>query len=233
MRWGIRRYQNKDGTLTELGKQRLQIDAYEREHDSDILLKKGTKASRVVSTNRYCEYRDPELGGSAKAAKQYVKDRLSEDEKLETKYFSIDNVRNSGRHNGKDFYVDWFTDGGWAPNDAQITMYELKKDVRVASGKKVMNALLEEVGSESVTKLLKENRSKNVLTLDYTTNKELFNRVNKRLIDEGYDAVEDINDSLSDMPIIMFNSSKNMGKAVSVQSGKVAVNALFKKYNVS
>lgn len=149
--------------------------------------------------------------------------------KLETKYFSIDNVKNSGRINGKDFYVNFFTDGGFAPNDAQVTMYELKKDIRVASGKKVMNALLEEVGSKPVTKLLKENKTIRSLTLDYTGNKELFNKVNKRLIDEGYDAVEDINDSDSNMPIIVFNSSKNIGKAVSVQSGKAAVNALFKK----
>lgn len=43
MKWGIRRFQNKDGSLTELGKQRLSIDTYEREHDSDILLKREQK----------------------------------------------------------------------------------------------------------------------------------------------------------------------------------------------
>lgn len=71
-RWGIRRYQNPDGTLTEEGRKKLKIDKYEKDHDSDINLKKGTKASRVVETSRYYEYADPEVGGSKKAAKNIL-----------------------------------------------------------------------------------------------------------------------------------------------------------------
>ena len=51
-KWGIRRYQNKDGTLTEKGRQRLGLDEYDRDHNSDTVLKKGTKVSRVINTNR-------------------------------------------------------------------------------------------------------------------------------------------------------------------------------------
>ena len=154
---------------------------------------------------------------------------MAKEKALENKYLSIDNVRNSGRRNGKDFYLSWFTDGGWSPNDAMVTMYELKKDVKVASGKQVMDALLKEVGSQKVTDLLKNNLNINNLTLEYTKNRELFNRVNKHFIDKGYDAIEDINDPDTDMPIVMFNSVKNLGNVVSVQTGKEAIDEYFKR----
>ena len=91
-----------------------------------------------------------------------------------------------------------------------------------------MDALLEEVGSQKVTDLLENNSNINKLTLEYTKNRELFDKVNKRFIDKGYDAIEDINDPDTDMPIVMFNSVKNLGNAVSVQTGKEALDEYFK-----
>lgn len=228
-KWGIRRYQNEDGTLTEEGRKRLGIDKYEKDHDSDINLKKGTKASRVVGTSQYYEYADPEVGGSKKAAKKYLDDIAANEANLDRKYISVDNVRNSGRENGKDFYTAWFTDLGWAPESAYIDMYELKNDARVASGKKVMDALLEEVGSQKVSELLKNDQSIWSLTLEYTGNKDLYDKVNDRFKKEGYDGIEDINDPSTDMPILMFNSKKNLGKPVSRQTGEEALKELYKK----
>lgn len=229
MKWGIRRYQNKDGTLTPEGRRRLGLDKYDADHDTDILLKKGTKASRVVNTGSYYEYAEPMLGGSEQAAQKYINDVLSKEKGYERKYVSIDDVKNSGRANGKDFYLSWFTDGGIAPNDALLTMYELKKDVRVASGKQVVDALLDEVGSMKVEELLRKNYSIRSLTLNYTNDKELFNRVNKRFVDKGYDAIEDINDLSSDMPIIVLNSSKSLGSPTLIQTGREAIADILKK----
>ena len=42
-KWGIRRYQNKDGSLTPKGRKRLGLDRYDREHNSDTIVKKGLK----------------------------------------------------------------------------------------------------------------------------------------------------------------------------------------------
>lgn len=56
MHWGIRRYQNKDGSLTELGKKRLGYSDYSDSHKDDVELKKGTKVTRAVGgleTNAY------------------------------------------------------------------------------------------------------------------------------------------------------------------------------------
>ena len=230
MKWGIRRYQNKDGSLTSEGRKRLGLDKYDREHNSDTVVKKGTKVSRVVSTDRYDEYADPEFGGSAEAAKKYIDNILSKENSYERKYVSIDDVKNSGRANGKEYYTSWFTEEGYAPNHAQVATYKLKKDVKVASGKQVVDALIEEVGSKKLTELLENNKTINSLTLDYTRDQELFNKINKRFIDKGYDAIEDINDLDTDMPVIMLNSSKSLGKATSVQTGKEAIEEILNKY---
>lgn len=229
MKWGIRRYQNKDGSLTSAGRQRLGLDEYDTDHNSDMTVKKGTKVSRVISTGRYDEYTDPELGGNKKEGQKYIDDIMSKEKSYERKYVSIDGVKNSGRVNGKEFYLNWFTDGGWSPQDAHVAMYTLKNDVKVASGKQVVDVLLEEVGSRKVTEMLKNNSSIKSLTLDYTRDQELFNRVNKRFIDKGYDAIEDINDLDTDMPVIILNSSKTLGKPTVIQSGKEAIDEIIKR----
>lgn len=226
-KWGIRRYQNADGSLTPEGRQRLGLDKYDRDYNSDTILKKGTKASRLVNTEFYDEY---VYSGNTKAAKNYLNDVFAKEDKLDTKYISVDGVKNSGRFNGKDYYTSWFTNEGYDPNRAYVRMYELKKDARVASGKKVVDALIDEVGSQKITELLENNDSIKKLTLHYASNKDLFNKVNERFIKEGYDAIEDINDTDTDMPVIMFNSSKNLGKPVSTQSGGEALEDMRKRY---
>ena len=230
MKWGVRRYQNKDGSLTDEGRRRLGLSKYDNDHNSDITIKRGTEVSRVVSTSRYDEYSDPELGGSVKAGKKYIDDVLAKEKTLETKYVSVDGVRNSGRANGKEYYLSWFTEEGWSPNHAQVTTYKLKKDARVASGKQVVDALIEEVGSRTVRDMLENNVNIKSLTLNYTTDRELFNRINKRFADQGYDAIEDINDLDTDMPVIMLNSSKTLGNPVHIQSGKEAIDEYLEKY---
>ena len=227
MRWGIRRYQNKDGSLTPEGRKRLGLDEYDREHNSDTIIKKGTKASRVISTSRYDEYADPAFGGSKEAGKKYIDNILSKENSYERKYVSIDGVKNSGRYNGKEYYTSWFTEEGYSPNYARVATYKLKKDAKVASGKQVVDALIEEVGPNKMTEMLKNNKKIWSLTMDYTVNQELFNKINKRFIDKGYDAIEDINDLETDMPVIMLNSSKTLGKPTSVQTGEEVLNELF------
>ena len=229
-KWGIRRYQNKDGSLTPEGRKRLGLDRYDKEHNSDTVVKKGTKASRVISTNRYDEYADPEFGGSEKAAKKYVDDILSKENSYESKYVSIDGVKNSGRDNGKEYYTSWFTEEGYAPDNASVATYKLKKDVKVASGKQVVDELIKEVGSNKITEMLKKGDTVKSLTLNYTVDQDLFNKINKRFADKGYDAIEDINDLDTDMPVIMLNSSKSLGKATSIQTGKEAIEEILNKY---
>ena len=222
-KWGVRRYRNEDGTLTEEGRQHLGLDEYEKDHNVDLKLKKGTKASRVISTSRYDEYADPKFGGSEQRAKKYVKDTIDKDDKLKQTYISVDGVRNSGRENGKDFYVSWFTAEGYEPDHAVIASYTLKKDAKVASGKKVVDALLEEIGDEKLNDVLENGGNLDTLTLEYTNNQDLFNRVNKRFIDKGYDAIEDINDPDTDMPLIVLNAPEVLSRSSTIQTGMDAL----------
>lgn len=228
-KWGIRRYQNKDGSLTPLGRERLGLDKYDKEHNADIIVKKGTKASRVISTSDYYEYANPDFGGSAEAGKKYVDDILAKEKSYEQKYVSIDGVKNSGRANGKEYYTSWFTSEGYAPDDAQVATYNLKKDIKIASGRQVVDELIKEVGPTKITELLESGKSVKSLTLEYTDNKDLFNIINKRFIDKGYDAIEDINDLYTDMPVVMLNSSKSLGNPTYIQTGMEAIEEILSK----
>lgn len=230
MKWGVRRFQNKDGSLTAKGRARIGLDKYENEHNEDIVLKKGTKGTRLVSTDRYEEYLKPEYGGSEKEGKKYLDSIKKSESDLDQKYLSVDGVRNSGRLNGTDFYTSWFTDEGYEPLKAYMDTYTLKKDVKVASGKKVVDELLKEVGSYTVTDLIKSQKSYRTLTLEYTRNKDLFNKINKRFKELGYDAIEDINDSDTDMPVIFLDSKRTLGNPTSTKTGKEALDDLYEKY---
>ena len=106
----------------------------------------------------------------------------------------------------------------------------MKKDVKIASGKKVMDELLKEAGPERVTEMVKNGEDSWKLALEYTRDKDLFNRVNKKFQDMGYDGVEDINDPDTDMPIILFDSTTKAIRDAKVQTGREAVDELLKKY---
>lgn len=229
MKWGVRRYQNKDGSLTSLGRERLRLKEYDENHSEDIIIKKNTRASRVVSLDRFEEFNDPRMGGSAELGKKYVKEVLDRDKELYSKYFSVDAVRNSGRSNGKDFYVSWFTNEGYDPDNAAVTMYTLKKDVKIASGKKVMDALIEEAGVDNIESMIKNGGSVQTLARAYTTNKELFNKINKKFEDMGYDGVEDVNDLNTDMPIVLFDSTAKAIRDSRIQSGKEAIDEILNR----
>ena len=230
-KWGIRRYQNKDGSLTPEGRKRLDLDAYDRDHGSDTIIKKGTRVNRVISLGDTYEYADPEYGGSPEVFEKYRNEKVQRDAKYERKYISADGVKNSGRQSGKSMYLSWFTDAGLDPDAAVLTEYNTISDIKVASGKQVIDALLKEVGNEKITNMLKSEQQIRQLTLEYTYNKELFNKVNQRFIDAGYDAVEDINDMTSDMPLIVFNSSKTLGEPVVVKNGREAIDELLNNKN--
>ena len=105
--------------------------------------------------------------------------------------------------------------------------YEFKRDAKVAAGKKVLDEVLKELGP----KYLKEELEKPIsstrgATLQYTNNKELFDKVNKKFKDMGYDAVEDINDTVTDMPIIVLNREV-IGDAVKTERGRDYIEKTF------
>lgn len=223
MHWGIRRYQNKDGTLTPLGRERLGISSYEKGRSDDIVVKKGTRVTRVTKRPDPYEYLDdPDeyTESDFKKAQNEALKKMREDEnKYDDKYVSLDNVRNSGRSKGDEYYLQWFGDSGWDGHNTYITDYTASKDLKIASGKKVIDALLETYGQQKVKTLVTDQYVKSgknaiatykKMSLEYTQNRDLFNKVNDKLKKMGYDGIEDINDLDTDMPLIIFDSKKNM-----------------------
>lgn len=262
MKWGIRRYQNKDGTLTELGRKRLNTrstNTNKTRHvaspdDKDIVIKKGSVASRVVNTEDW-DYR-----------KLTDKQVDAIEKKKKAKFYSFDGILNRGK-NGEDFYAAWFGDIGWNPN-IRIDRYKAIKDIKVANGKKVLAEILDinkdkTIGdiigdkakgkyadyrnvpvSTAINEMAYEkaydaglkgfgrkdeffkerasigNKTYSQLTNMYVNKKddgsnELLNRLRKK----GYDALEDVYDVNTSLPVILLDSDKYL-KRIGSQKGK-------------
>ena len=177
MKWGIRRYQNKDGSLTELGKKRLNYDRYVSGRTTDSTVKKGTKVSRFVQSP----------------------------------------------------YADVFTYSFTQKANAPLTMYEVKKDLKVASAQQVIDHLVKDAGSVTIKSLIKNGGDIRNITMNYTWNRPYKETVNERFKKKGYDAIDDPNDPDSDMPIIVFNAKENLGQPYSTESGTKAIDRILKE----
>lgn len=84
-----------------------------------------------------------------------------------------------------------------------------------------METMLDEYGSVKLSEALTKTKDManngvfSTMASDYTRNTDkLFDRVNEKLQKQViYDAIEDVNDPDTDMPIILFNSDKECQKA--------------------
>ena len=173
MKWGVRRYQNRDGTLTKAGLARKNKSVHEdtssfgdrhRRHISDnntedYTLKGGTKVTRWIKANEYMD----------KTIEQVSKS----DEKNDDKYGSVDNIIDRGV-NGTDFYYDWFSDGGYDLDNIQLDTYVAKNDLKIANAHKVVDMLIDKYGDMSVSEFLGDDHY-TLKRLDKTSAKLLGN----------------------------------------------------------
>ena len=237
-KWGVRRFQNPDGSLTDEGRRRLGYDdnrVFKDEWKQDRVIAKGTKTTRVMKVNpdNYEYYEDPKL------VKKYrdiaLKDLDEKEKKYQDKYMSvIESKLTNDNKRGDAFYLNWFGDSGFDYDKVVVDEFIAKKPLKVASGEKVINEIIKNIGDQkletaynTINSLDKrtwafgkdnpegyysnKSRLKN-LTMEYTTNKELFDKVNSSLKKLGYDAVMDVNDPDSESPVIVFDSDKNFKK---------------------
>ena len=248
MKWGVRRYQNADGTLTAAGRKRYLnsdgsltkkgtkaiVTSYGSLTDvgkklyfnnDGSLTKDGLKKLKLIKPDDSDEFGDDytlDKGTTGTRVTKYSEDNegtkypwnekmLTDVEKnLDTKYLSIAGERDKEKINGDEFYLSWISDGGYELATTYVDTYITKNKVKVASGKKVVDAIMDEYGHEKISHLLASGGSLYDMSMEYTTNKDMFNRINKKFVDMGYDAVEDINDRNSKMPVIFINSKKSL-----------------------
>lgn len=222
-KWGVRRFQNKDGSLTPEGIKRL-------------------------SQYRYNENKE---------YKEKVKDRIvksgiqqKDDYDVIKKGSNITRYANSGEK------VDKRSKYGSLTGEDQNTYYELvealradmskamstytyeaTKDIKVASGKKVLNDLIETYGDEKTKRVFSESKelgnvsfwyhndlkkweknyfidSENVRS-DFLKNvmKERQNEIIERYKKQGYDAIVDVEDwytGVADYPVLFLDPSRSM-----------------------
>lgn len=270
-RWGIRRYQNKDGTLTPEGRERYLNDngtlnkegrklyqykngklkkagkerikdnwSYRSEYawnsgkNKDILLKKGTKVSQVMTIDEYPE------------EQERIWKRRTESN---VKNVAVDGTRFSDKQDGKlQYFLANRGYGGYGLNEfndmkealanmTRINEYTLVNDLRVASGKKVADETIKYLEKEDPRRLAEYIDEKYVRDPHYPTlTQELRDTyllnddaINKELIKQGYKAVTNIaDDSFIDMPVTILDSS--VLSKPKVQTGKEYVEEIEAKY---
>lgn len=248
MKWGVRRFQNADGTLTAAGRKRYLnndgsltnkgrkaiVTSYGSLtnvgnklyfNDDGSLTKDGLKRLKLIKPDGNDEFGDDyviDKGTSGTRVTKYSYDNegtkypwnekmlVDVEKNLDTKYISVDGNRDQDKTKGDLFYLSWISDGGYEMGTTFVDTYITKNKVKVASGKKVVDAIIDEYGAAKISDLLANGGSFKKLAMDYTNNKDMFNRINKKFADKGYDAVEDINDRDSKMPVIFINPKKSL-----------------------
>lgn len=224
--WGSGKhpYQNEDGTLTEKGIERLGLDKHgDKYTDKEFVIKKGELLNRVIKSPY--EYEDEKFGLGTK--KEQDAKMFEDEKKYVQKYVSPDRTIDSNKQRGDDYYAGWFSDNGWELDKIYVDQYLATNDIKVAKGKKVVEALLKDIGDMKASELFENQRLK-WATIDMVQNREQMNRISKTFKDLGYDAMEDINDNDTDSPLIIFDANKSM-KLNRRMTGEDWYNKIYKK----
>ena len=221
MKWGVRRYQNEDGTLTEAGKKRYygtrvsynmddpDAQRYMRQYgvqnvsDTEDVIKKGATVRRL--TNR---------GEPIDSHRKYVSITERDSRSYEEMFDLLDIDMNK---------------------PISLYEYEVTKDIKVANAKKVMEDIVSKYGDTKIQELAK----KNILDIGFATHDKngikydesdvvykgqeavgkFIRHVMYTKLDEitedysarGYDAIIDLADaSFMNYPVILLNPKENI-----------------------
>jgi hypothetical protein len=191
-KWGVRRFQNADGSLTELGKQRLQ--------NGDRLLKAGSNFYRV----------DLDPNSKTYDNKKYLSTNEEDHEK----------------------WLKYLGEGyGARGRSVNSIMYTSLKDIWVASDRNVGKVFAEEFFHDpknanmairdtnfAVQRFYRPNRDGELTytqaaSLNFAAQTETGKRLAERMMDLGYDAVEDAHGkNTSKDPIILLDPDRKIKK---------------------
>ena len=218
-KWGVRRYQNADGSLTSAGRKKKQEDSYD--HDS-VILKKGSEAQRITKNSNeensgktYVSFKELDnltyecLAGSDglywtsnKSNYGYkVKLKVTNDIIAPSYKETVDAFISST----KDVPVKELTERIYGTKEEQTTKYDKKKYKQ--DTKQFVKDMSHLTVAESRNRAYMEySRS----LMDSKENqKAFFDELQKR----GYNAVVDHNDARNgniETPLIVFERSKNL-----------------------
>lgn len=195
MKWGIRRYQNKDGSLTSEGKRRRSIHA----NTDDIIVKKGTIAQRLSTIgNEANSDRHAYISFKPKDNEKYLKEWGLEGYKYQLEVT-------------KDLVIPAYNKrvemALKAIRNADIN--KVYNDVNNLRYRNAAKALIRQAKDDTVSQLTDRAYKSfaSSLTESEYNRKIFFNELKKN----GYNAVIDDNDrGWTDTPVIVFNRQKNL-----------------------
>lgn len=205
MHWGVRRFQNRDGTLTKEGKQRLldSSSSYNEKHNDDISFKKNFKFDRVGiggekdEGSTFVSYTDNDRN-MYRANHDVLAVGAGEVHKLELK--SIKDLKIAGKKAQVDALLDYAGD----KSISEVLAAGESNNERVRRQKvKEYNKTLKQIlkGKKDPEELLDR-----AFSLYVERNSSMSIELTKRLQQKGYDGVVDLWDAnIAECPIYVFD----------------------------
>lgn len=203
MKWGVRRYQNKDGSLTAEGRKRLS-QYTDREDVSDFTLKKGTKFQRVGRGNEIDDRRRTCVSFGKTDNARYINyyDSLSATHKLELT--ALDDIKVAKGKALVDTYIEMLgtktaSEIAGIDNATYIRGKETgeSKQRRKETLSVFKNAWRDQESFDKSFEIFSQK-----LMANNSNSGEYFDRLKKK----GYSAMYDYNDrDAADNPLIVFD----------------------------
>lgn len=195
MKWGVRRYQNKDGSLTDAGRKRRSIHA----ETDDIVINKGTVGQRLSTI-------DNEQNNDRHT---YVSFKRSDNEKY-LKEWGLDGYKYQLKVTN-DLIIPAYNKRNQLALQAirNASLDKVYNDVNNPRYRNNAKALIRQVQDDTVIQLTDKAYKSfaSSLTESEYNRKIFFDELKKN----GYNAVIDDNDrGWTNMPVIVFNRKRNL-----------------------
>lgn len=234
MRWGVRRYQNKDGTLTKAGQKRYNKEMEKIEEEKRVLAnqaKTKAKLDKLDAARKDLENRRDKLNGVKKPEE---KKTVTQETKSETqaKKVSISDMDDAAlqqkvnRLRNEDAYVDLSRKlYGDDPNrdlKTKVERLKLEKELKslqpeeISTGRKFVNHIGKEIVSPAATAAGKKLLSG---LLDRGVSK-IFGKIDEKALKDGASAVKDAVENVTDSA--KKSTTKAADKEVDKQAKKEA-----------
>lgn len=214
MKWGVRRYQNRDGTLTKAGQERLRnstaLANYKNVNTKDVVLKKGQVLNRIgtdtetdsgstfVSYTENDKYRYLDIVEALPVGKGIVSE-------LELK--AVKDIKVAGRDAQIDALLEYMSEKSLAKDMSGIWS---NTDAGKKQQEKMWNRRLQRALNENSVYDTQEIFD-NAFSLYVNRNSDMAIEVTKKLQKKGYDAIVDLWDTgFSDCPIYVFDRAKSL-----------------------
>ena len=233
MKWGVRRYQNKDGSLTPAGRKRYAEISGEttrtqeptrrayKDESGDYVLRKGTVFNRVASKNdsaddyrKYVSFTDHDkqifeqlgLSGKLDSGEQ------GKEELYAHRYEAIKDIRIANEESVRKFMAEHFA---FDTKDASTNIANLGQNARDYYN--LAETSINKKGALEIGRKLERSFTNgNNYVRAIMTNPKLYKQIEQEFVNRGYDAIADpLATVYSDLPIVLFSGKQTVRKTSS------------------